>query len=235
MQRTSKVKISEYFDSGKSQTFQRRSDIHLKVELPWYSCISSSVWRQFASISAGQGRVNGRTWRYHTMCDWNYHPSPFASHLANTQVSCFKECELQLTKSFNRDLKNAIQEVTITGFDTHKFKVAMEGIAALQNVFNKHIHPTRMLDWTPRIVNSWSLRVGSWYFTTGLVSADEVIIPFPSSVDPEGILGLLDKQRFRHTIENDVGYFKREVKGDQKFKYVLSLSLNSRLNVSLTF
>jgi hypothetical protein len=103
----------------------------------------------------------------------------------------------------------------------------MEGIAIVHNILTKRIHTGRLLDWTPHIVNGWkSLRAGSRYFTTGPTAADAEIVPFPPSVDPEGILGSVDGQRFRHTVDNDVGYFKREQKRDAKFKYVISIGIS---------
>jgi hypothetical protein len=113
--------------------------------------------------------------------------------------------------------------VTVTGFDTPKFKAAMEGIVTIHGVFTKRIFSGHLLDWNPQIFYGWkSLRAGSRYFTTGPASGDAEIIPFLSTVDPDGILEMMDKQRYRHTIDNDVGYFKREAKGDQKFKYIVA-------------
>jgi hypothetical protein len=72
--------------------------------------------------------------------------------------------------------------------------------------------------WAPDKFRDWSsLNAGNRYFSTGTIAATAEIVSFDSLVDPEDILALIDTNRYRHTVDNAVGYFQREKRENGSF------------------
>jgi hypothetical protein len=115
-----------------------------------------------------------------------------------------------------------VQEVTLTGFDTHKFKAAVEGIAYIHDKFKKEIQPEKgLLDWMPGMYQqSTSIKATNKYFYKGQRSLSSEVVPFDALVDPGGILDSVDKNEYRHTSDNHVGYFVHVSKDADNFTYV---------------
>jgi hypothetical protein len=125
------------------------------------------------------------------------------------------------TKNLLRNVRNPMrirQAVQLTGLETHKYKAALEGISAICSTFAKHMRSDKLQDWTPDMFREWIVvGAGNRYFSTGAIAASAEVVPFNNLVDPDGILASVDS-KYRHTMDNEVGYFQRETKDDGSFR-----------------
>ena len=116
------------------------------------------------------------------------------------------------------------QAIQLTGLDTHKYKAALEGIATIHSTFTKYMRSDKLQAWTPDTFREWSaVGAGNRYFSTGVIAASAEAIPFNNLVDPDGVLAAVDSDKYRHTVDNEVGYFERQKKDDGGFQYDLCL------------
>jgi hypothetical protein len=123
------------------------------------------------------------------------------------------------------------QAIQLTGLDTHKFKAALEGLTTIHTTFTKYMRFDKLQDWAPDTFRDWSaVGAGNRYFSTGAIAASAEAIPFNNLVDPDGVLATINSNKYRHTVDNEVGYFERQKKDDGGFRYVLIYSLNHRMN-----
>jgi hypothetical protein len=77
----------------------------------------------------------------------------------------------------------------------------------------------QLQSWAPDKFRDWSsLNAGNRYFSTGTIAATVKIVSFDSLVDPEGILASVDTNRYRHMVNNAVGYFQREKRENGGFR-----------------
>jgi hypothetical protein len=89
----------------------------------------------------------------------------------------------------------------------------LEGIATIYATFTKYMRTDQLQAWTPDKYKEWSsIGAGNRYFSTGIIAATGETVPFDSLVDPDGLLASVDANKYRHTVDNDVGYFQREKK-----------------------
>jgi hypothetical protein len=110
------------------------------------------------------------------------------------------------------------QAIQLTGLDTHKYKAALEGISAICSIFTKHMRSDTLKDWTPDMFQEWIVvGAGNRYFSTGAIAASAEVVPFNNLVDPDGILASVNS-KYRHTVDNEVGYFQRVAKDDGSFR-----------------
>jgi len=58
-----------------------------------------------------------------------------------------------------------------------------------------------------------------------VIAALAEAVPFSNLVDPDGVLAAVDSDKYRHTVDNEVGYFERQTKDDGGFRYDLCLQL----------
>jgi hypothetical protein len=113
------------------------------------------------------------------------------------------------------------QAIQLTGLDTNKFKAALEGITAIHSTFTKYMRSEKLQDWAPDIFRNWTaVGAGNRYFSTGAIAASADAVSFNHLVDPDGVLGSVNSDKYRHTIDNEVGYFERQKKDDGSFRYV---------------
>jgi hypothetical protein len=108
----------------------------------------------------------------------------------------------------------------LTGFDTHKFKAALEGIMALHDKLAKSVGTDKLLPWMPGSFQEWkTVYASNNYFVSGRHVANAEAEPFSPLVDPLGLLARVDQSRHRHTRENKVGYFVKE-SSEKTHRYV---------------
>ena len=115
------------------------------------------------------------------------------------------------------------QTVTLTGLETQKFQVALEAIALINGLFTRHLTESiEMLPWTPEIFQDWkSVRIVNRYFCPQNSATEEDLATFDSEIDPFGILTAMQNSGFRHSVDNEVGYFERvKREDDTHFQYV---------------
>jgi hypothetical protein len=125
-------------------------------------------------------------------------------------------------------LKRLRQAVTLTGFDTNKFKVALDSIGAIYGMFSKEVNTgTQVLTrWIPTLYRDWpSVTISNNYFSTGRAALELPVVDFDPLVDPNGILASVDTSRFHHTSDNAVGYYEKKTKGENGFKSVIVISI----------
>jgi hypothetical protein len=116
-------------------------------------------------------------------------------------------------------IKRLRQGVMITGLDTPKFQGILAGITAIYSMFSKEMQSDNLQIWMPGRFRSWStISTFNSYFSPGHISGGDDVVPFRPEVDPEGILARIDQSHFRHTADNDVGYFQRVVHGEKGFR-----------------
>ena len=126
------------------------------------------------------------------------------------------------------------QAIQLTGLDTHKYKTALEGIAAIHSTFTKYMRSDKLQVWTPDTFREWSaVSVGNRYFSTGAIAASAEAVPFNNLVDPDGVLATVDSDKYRHTVDNDVGYFERQKKDDGGFRYVFISCIHKQFTLHL--
>jgi len=127
------------------------------------------------------------------------------------------------------------QAIQLTGLDTHKYKAALEGIATIHSTFTKYMRSDKLQAWTPDTFREWSaVGAGNRYFSTGVIAASAEAVPFNNLVDPDGVLAAVDSDKYRHTIDNEVGYFERQKKDDGGFRYDLCLQLMQSSFITVT-
>jgi hypothetical protein len=132
-------------------------------------------------------------------------------------------CSVDLTTQFTiltnfRNPMRIRQAIQMTGLDTHKYKAALEGISAICSTFAKYLRSDKLQDWNPDMFNEWIVvGAGNRYFSTGAIAASAEVVPFNDLVDPNGILASVDS-KYRHTVDNEVGYFQRKTKDDGGFQ-----------------
>jgi hypothetical protein len=86
-------------------------------------------------------------------------------------------------------------------------------------MFAKEMQSEGLIPWTPGKFRSWpTISAFTSYFSPGYISGGEEIVPFHSDVDPYGILAKIDQSHFRHTADNEVGYYQRVTNSDNSFK-----------------
>jgi hypothetical protein len=109
-------------------------------------------------------------------------------------------------------LKHLRQGVTLTGFDTNKFKVALDNIGVIYGMFSKEVDTgTQVLSrWIPTLYRNWpSVTISNNYFSMGRAALELPVVDFDPLVDPNNILASVDHTRFHHTSDNTVGYYEK--------------------------
>jgi hypothetical protein len=117
-------------------------------------------------------------------------------------------------------IKRLRQGVTLTGLNTSKFEMSMEGIGAIFCALDQDVRAASHVlnPWSPGQFQCWStITISNNYFSTGPYPFEHV--DFDSTMDPNGLLARIDKNQFHHTVENCVGYFERVPKADKGYKY----------------
>jgi hypothetical protein len=121
-------------------------------------------------------------------------------------------------------IKRLRQGVTLTGLNTSKFEMSMEGIGAIHCALDQDVRTASHVlnHWSPGQFRRWStVTISNNYFSTGPYSFEHV--DFDSAMDPDGLLSRINRNMFHHTVENCVGYFQRIPKADKGYKYDFSL------------
>jgi hypothetical protein len=111
------------------------------------------------------------------------------------------------------------QKVILTGFNTHKFKAAIEATALISDLFVQSLGAGRFLQWTPDRFQTWrAVTISNKYFGSGRSARTSDLAKINPLVDPEGILASLGASGLHHTTDNQVGYFERVKTGESSFK-----------------
>jgi hypothetical protein len=112
-----------------------------------------------------------------------------------------------------------MQSVVLTGIGSNKFKSALDAIHAIECSLSERAHIRDVVSWTPLVVQGWpAMKISNRYFSTGAAGLATDVVPFAEGVDPHGLLASIDREIYRHTLENEVGYFERESKENGSFK-----------------
>lgn len=102
--------------------------------------------------------------------------------------------------------------------NTHKFKAALEAIRVVSDIFATAAPTVDFQEWTPDTFQGWkSVHICNRYFGP---HGQDGSMPFHPLVDPNDTLGALEKRGYRHTEDNDVGYFQRVKREDGRYTYV---------------
>lgn len=73
--------------------------------------------------------------------------------------------------------------------------------------------------WKPERFRTWkALDLGNRYFVRQNNEGDMVPLPFPTGVDPDGVLATLAGDQWVYTEENEVGYFRMYLNSEGKAK-----------------
>lgn len=108
-------------------------------------------------------------------------------------------------------MKYVRQSVTLTGFGGATFDDALEGIVAVQAKLSKSMGQDQLLPWTPgKYDDSSTISASCRYFTSNQGHADDSV-PIDATIDPYRLMAAVDKNKFKYTKDNVVGYYKRSV------------------------
>ena len=133
-----------------------------------------------------------------------------------------------------KSLKKLRQAVTMTGLDTKTFEAALESIGLIHGMFFKEVNTESQVftRWAPGLHRAWpSVTIGNNYFSTGRTALDLPSVEFDCLVDPYRLLASINSERYHHTTENSVGYYRKLPKvGKEGFKCVYTLSTSFKIH-----
>lgn len=114
------------------------------------------------------------------------------------------------------------QSVRITGLGGDDFKRAIQGLAKLGAFMGENLEHGDIENWKSDRFRTWqALDISNRLFTLQNSEGDMSPVPFAVGVDPEGILASIAGDKWVHTEDNAVMYFKLGTRHDGKPKSVV--------------
>jgi hypothetical protein len=99
------------------------------------------------------------------------------------------------------------QSVHITGLNDPLFVKALENLAAIQNMFERHVDKNNFDHWSPIIHASYpGIELRNRYFTYRRDDPHALSVPLGQNVDPTGRLAALAGPNLFHGEDNVVVY-----------------------------
>ena len=118
----------------------------------------------------------------------------------------------------------------MTGLGTDQFANAIEGIANIAAFMGENLERGDIESWKADRFRTWhAMELGNRYFVLQNSKGDMTTTPFEEGVDPEGKLAQMAGDKWVHTEDNKVQYFRLGAKDDGKPRSVTRLTLNSAL------
>jgi hypothetical protein len=116
----------------------------------------------------------------------------------------------QNTNNDNRDPgagKYLHQSVTITGLDEPLFTKAIENLAKIQTMFERHVDKNDFDHWTPSTYTTYpAIELKNRYFTYRTDDPQGLSVPLGENIDPTGRLVALAGTDLFHGEDNVVIY-----------------------------
>lgn len=111
------------------------------------------------------------------------------------------------------------QFVRVTGLGTSHFAQAMEGIANIVAFMGENLERGDIESWKADRFRTWhAMELGNRYFVLQNSEGDMTPTPFEEGVDPDGKLAQMAGDKWVHTEDNKVQYFRLDAKNDGKPK-----------------
>ncbi|KAF8879257.1 hypothetical protein BD779DRAFT_1407445, partial [Infundibulicybe gibba] len=113
------------------------------------------------------------------------------------------------------------QGVTIMGLGSPTFEYAMNAVVDISRMFDRQFPEGKMELWIVSTTDreQSSIEVSNRYFTPKRDAPQMTRVPFPESVDPQGILESMTKAGYVHGEENEVGYYTySQEDGEERFQ-----------------
>jgi len=135
----------------------------------------------------------------------NIFPPCYAPHSKHSVIVTNRN-----TNNDNRD-RNAgrymHQSVTITGLDEPLFAKAIENLAKIQSMFDRHVDKTDFERWIPSTYTTYpAIELKNRYFTYRNDDPQGPSVPLGENVDPTGRLAALAGTDLFHSEDNVVIY-----------------------------
>ncbi|TFK59464.1 hypothetical protein BDN72DRAFT_780707, partial [Pluteus cervinus] len=108
------------------------------------------------------------------------------------------------------------------GLGTATFEESLTAIAQMHTVFSRYFPEGHICPWQPPLTsmtNTRGLLLSNRHFTRRTEGTQMEAIPFPTSVDPKGILANFVTPSLIHTEENEVKYFIRVSDMARNYQY----------------
>ena len=97
----------------------------------------------------------------------------------------------------------------LTGFGADQTEACIEGIQSLFRFFEQALPTDSIEVWSSSLfAGHQAINIGNRYFTDRHDLSNHEMVPFKSSVDPDGILEEAMGTEFVHLRENEVEYFE---------------------------
>jgi hypothetical protein len=109
------------------------------------------------------------------------------------------------------------QGLSITGLGSLTFDEAVESAYGLYHRFERQFTEGSLEKWTKSTYQGHSaLDISNRYLTPKRDAPAAEHIPFPTSVDPQGILEEMAKSDYVHSEDNEVYYYSYNIDEDHK-------------------
>jgi hypothetical protein len=97
----------------------------------------------------------------------------------------------------------------LTGLGSEQTQSCAEGIQNIFNIFKQALPNNSIQEWAPTLFSGHTaIDMGNRFFTDRRNQSNAEMVPFKTSVDPEGILERSMGTDYVHLRENEVEYFQ---------------------------
>ncbi|EPQ50468.1 hypothetical protein GLOTRDRAFT_50439, partial [Gloeophyllum trabeum ATCC 11539] len=112
------------------------------------------------------------------------------------------------------------QSIRLTGFSSQTFQRNVDAVQYLSRHVSRFFKEGIVSEWQPSNTDGHpTLEISNRYFSARKHNQADIDVPFSDLVDPEGILRKLSDDRWVHTDDNDVTYY-RVVEEEGKLTYL---------------
>jgi hypothetical protein len=119
----------------------------------------------------------------------------------------------------HKTVKYMRQAVTLAGFHSHKFNMAMENLCFIHSILAKEVKGDASNSWFPgNFCGEPTITCSNRYFISSTSASATSSQPFDSLVDPNGILASLASDKLVHTASNQVQYYEQAEQSNKGHK-----------------
>ncbi|KAF7972076.1 hypothetical protein HWV62_19153 [Athelia sp. TMB] len=112
------------------------------------------------------------------------------------------------------------QNVRLTGLGNDNFTSAIAGLANIAIFMGENMERGDIESWKTERFRTWqALDISNRFFVMQNGEGDMSSVPFADGVDPDGVLATMAGEKWVHTEDNQVQYFRLNSKSDGTLKY----------------
>ena len=108
------------------------------------------------------------------------------------------------------------QSVSLTALGVEGFQTAVESIEEIHRLFSRNFPEGALEGWAPSQFEGFlTIDAANRFFTHCSLANAADIIPFSTTIDPDGVLKKGITERYIHTSENVVEYYEKTTVGER--------------------